>query len=181
VFNSAHPDGKQLIFSSGAPSDILTLSPGHDEARPLIAQPQFSERGGDISPDGRWIAYYSDESSIFQVYVRPFPDVERGRWQISGEGGTVPTWNRSGHELFYIDGRMRLVSVPVETGQTFSFGKTTALFDIADTAVPLRNYDPAPDGSRFVVVKQQRSRETSRVVIVENRFEELRRRVPTGK
>ena len=78
------------------PADIMTIMVGQGEGRPLIAQPQFAERGGDLSPDGRWIAYYSDESGVFQVYVRPFPAVESGRWQVSSDGGSLPGGVRPG-------------------------------------------------------------------------------------
>jgi Tol biopolymer transport system component len=106
VPNSMTPDGKELIYSVGVPSDIMVLPLGGDrQPRALIAQASFAERGGDVSPDGKWIAYYSDESGTFQVYVRPYPDVNSGRWQVSGDGGILPKWSPNGRELFYVDAR----------------------------------------------------------------------------
>jgi eukaryotic-like serine/threonine-protein kinase len=182
VSQGATPDGKGFIYSVGVPADVVLLPfEGNREPRPLMALPAFNERGGDVSPDGRWIVYYSDESGVFQVYVRPFPAVDGGRWQVSGEGGTLPKWSPNGRELFYVDSKMRLVSVAVQTGGAFSFGKTTVLFDVSDAASVLRNYDVAPDGSRFVVVKSTRTRGTPQLTVVENWFEELKQRVPVGR
>jgi Tol biopolymer transport system component len=181
VANGISPDGRQLIFSVGTPSDVMALSfEGDHQPRPLIAQPQFAERSGDVSPDGRWLAYQSDESGPYQIYVRPFPTVDAGRWQVSGEGGTLPRWSPNGRELFYADGHNHLVSVNVQAGATFAFGKATTLFDLADTMVSVyRNYDVAPDGARFAVVKAQRSRGAVQFIVVENWLEELKARVPT--
>jgi Tol biopolymer transport system component len=179
VANSVTPDGKTLIYSIGVPSDVMALPlDGERKPRPLMAQSQYAERGGDVSPNGRWIAYYSDESGAFQVYVRPYPAVDTGRWQVSSDGGVLPNWSPNGRELFFIDAHTRLASVSVESGATFSFGKTTVLFDMSDAAAVLRNYDTAPDGRRFALVKQQRSRSAPQFVVVENWFEELKARVP---
>jgi eukaryotic-like serine/threonine-protein kinase len=185
VPNGMTPDGKALIYSIGVPSDVMLLpleaDPGARQPRPLVAQPQFNERGGDVSPDGKWLVYYSDESGIFQVYVRPFPAVESGRWQVSTDGGGLPTWNRNGRELFYVDPHAHLVSVAVEPGASFAFGKPSTVLDLSDTVAVLRNYDFVPDGTRAAVVKQARSRSVTQFVVVENWFEELRQRVPGGK
>ena len=70
------------------------------QPRALIAQAAFAERGADVSADGRWIAYQSDESGTFQINLRPFPAVDRGRWQVPGEGGRLPIWGPNGRELF---------------------------------------------------------------------------------
>jgi Tol biopolymer transport system component len=180
VANSFTPDGKSLVYSVGVPADIMLLPlEGERRPRPLMAQPQFAERGGDVSPDGRWIAYYSNESGTFEVYVRPFPDVDSGRWQVSSGGGTLPTWSRDGMELFYVDARAHLARVPVERGATFSFGRAMQLFDLSDSLAVYRNFDVTPDPQRFAVVKQQRSRATPNFVVVEHWFEELKARVPT--
>ena len=87
---------------------------------PLIAT-SFNESNGDISPDGRWIAYQSDESGREEIYVRPFPDVDAGgRWQISPNGGSRPLWARNGRELFYLSADHILMTVPVQTTPIFS-------------------------------------------------------------
>ena len=180
VANSFTPDGKAVVFSVGVPADIMLLPlDGERRPKPLMAQPQFAERGGDVSHDGRWIAYYSNESGIFEVYVRPFPDVDSGRWQVSSGGGTLPVWSRDGTELFYVDAHARLIRVPVERGATFSFGKASTVVDLSDSVAAYRNFDVTPDPKHFAVVKQQGSRATPSVVVVEHWFEELKARVPT--
>ena len=182
VANSITPDGKFLVYSVGVPADIMLLPlDGERRPKPLMAQPRFAERGGDVSPDGRWIAYYSNESGAFQIYVRPFPDVNTGRWQVSSDGGTLPVWSRDGTELLYIDGHAHLASVAVERGATFSFGKTTTVLDLSDSVAVYRNFDVTPDPKRFAVVKQQRSRTAPAFVVVENWFEELKQRVPAAR
>jgi len=183
IANGATPDGKALIFSVGVPSNIMTLPfEGDRQPRALIAQPSFAERSGDVSPDGRWIAYQSDESGTFQIYVRPFPAVDQGRWQVSGEGGRLPIWGPNGRELFYTDDRNRLVSVNVSAATPFAFGKASVVFDLADTLLAVyRNYDIAPDGSRFALIKPERQRGSTQFLIVENWFEELKQRVPVGR
>jgi serine/threonine-protein kinase len=174
-------DGKSVVYSVGVPARIeLVPLEGERNARALLSQPGFHQRGGDVSPDGRWMAYYSDESGVFQVYVRPFPDVDSGRWQVSADGGTLPKWNPKGGELFYIDGKSRLVSVNVASGATFSFGKATVLWDASDTAPNFRNYDPSPDGTRFAVAVMPRLRGTTQFVVVQNWIEELKQRLPAN-
>ena len=113
--------------------------------------------------------------------MRPFPNVESGRWQVSGDGGTQPKWNPKGGELFYVDGKSRLGSVNVASGATFSFGRTSILWDASDTAPFLRNYDPSPDGTRFAIVKTPRARGATQFIVVQNWAEELKQRVPANK
>jgi serine/threonine-protein kinase len=183
VVNSMSPDGRMLIYSAGVPADVLAVPvDGEHKPVPLMAQRTFAERGGDVSPDGRWIAYYSDESGGFQVYVRPFPTVDQGRWQISGDGGTVPRFAPNGRELFYVNGQNQLVSTTVVSGPTFSFGKTSVVMDLSDSPPTVyRNYDVAPDG-RIVLIKQaQRTRAPQQFIAVLNWFTELNERVPVGR
>jgi serine/threonine-protein kinase len=183
VANGTTPDGKALIFSIGVPSDMMMLPlEGERRSQPLIAQKAFAERSGDVSPDGRWIAYQSDESGTFQIYVRPYPAVDNGRWQVSGEGGTLPRWAPNGRELFYINTRRHLVSTAVESGSTLTLGKTTDVLDLMDTPPGVyRNYDVSPDGSRFALITQPRATSAPSFIVVENWFEELKQRVPTPK
>jgi serine/threonine-protein kinase len=181
VTNGTAPDGKSLIFSVGVPSDIMLLPlDGSGAAKPLLANPLYAERSGQISPDGRWLAYQSDESGIFQVYVRPFPHVDQGRWQVSTDGGSVPLWHPNGRELFYIDTADHVLGVPVQAAASFAFGKPSLAFDFSDrpAASPYRNYDIGPDG-RFVVVKEtQRGRASLQFVVRLNWFEDVKARLP---
>ena len=182
VANGVTPDGKFLIYSIGTPADIIVLPlDGDRRPRPLLANPQYAERGGQISPDGRWLAYNSDESGAFQVYVRPFPNVEQGRWQVSSDGGLLPIWAPNGRELFYINGENQVMGVPIQAGASFSFGRPAMVFDHSDRPPSAyRNYEITPDGSRFVIVKEsQRSRATQFVATI-NWFAELQERVPVG-
>jgi eukaryotic-like serine/threonine-protein kinase len=181
VANGMTPDGRFLIYSVGVPSNIMKLPlDGSREPQPVLNNPQYAERSGQVSPDARWIAYQSDESSTFQVYVRPFPNVDGGRWQVSAEGGSVPIWHPSGRELFYIDPANRIMSVPIAAAATFSFGKPVLALDFSDRPASVyRNYDIAPDGSRFILAKEsQRGRGASQFIVVLNWLEELKQRVP---
>jgi eukaryotic-like serine/threonine-protein kinase len=146
---------------------------------------------GEISPDGRWIAYQSNESGQFQVYVRPFPKVDEGRSPISPAGGTRPMWARDGHELFYLDGNNHLTSVPVQaSGATFTAGAPTQVLKTRYYAgsttrgYDLRAFDISPDGKRFLMIKddeiteQKSAAAPPSMTVVLNWFTELNARVP---
>jgi serine/threonine-protein kinase len=157
---------------------------GKGQIAPLV-QTMFTEGLGEISPDGRWLAYQSNESGQNQVYVRPFPDVNSGRWQVSPAGGTKPVWARSGRELFYLDDAAGLTTVPIQTTPAFSAGNPTKLFDTRyHSAAQARSYDVSPDGQRFLVIKdmptgnQTASAASPSMVVVLNWSEELKARLP---
>ena len=189
VPNDISPDGKVLLYMPVvAPRDIWMTGIGEDETQPrrLIAGPA-NEYGAQVSPDGRWLAYQSNESGQFEVYVRPFPDVATGRWQISTAGGTRPRWNRDGSELFYYveqtpqSGALMAVSIAPEPG--FQPSAPRMLFEgdyLAPNAAP-ETYDVSLDGQRFVMIKaadaESETRETQ-IVVVENWLEELERLAP---
>jgi serine/threonine-protein kinase len=160
--------------------DVRILSiDGETESTPVL-QTSFNEQNADISPDGRWLAYQSDESGRTEVYVRPFPDVAAGRWLVSS--GSRPLWARNGRELFYLDIERRLTVVPVQAGGGFSVGAATTLFDTRPFGVAGigRNFDVAPDGTRFLMVKELPTpTDAKRLIIVEHWFEELKRIVAT--
>ncbi len=140
----------------------------------------------EFSPDGRYLAYQSDESGRFEVYVRPFPEVDRDRWQISTAGGAHPAWARSGRELFYLDASSTLTAVPIKaSGSTFSAGKPAKVFDAKySTPFPPRQYDVSPDGQRFLMLKDSAGGDPdatpASMVVVLNWFEELKRLLPTN-
>ena len=147
----------------------------------------YSESAPAISPDGRWLAYESNESGRPEVYVRPFPAVDDGRWTVSTGGGTEPRWAPNGRELFFTNrsgGWMTpgvLMSAPVKAGSTFIAGQPTAVLKIPAGASAA--YDVAPDG-RFLFHFQRSMREGEKaprqeIIIVQNWFEELKARVPT--
>jgi hypothetical protein len=142
----------------------------------------------EFSPNGRYLAYQAatGEPGRSEVYVRPFPRVDSGRWQISTTGGTRPTWARNGRELFYLDASFTLTAVPVDTyGSTFSAGKPAKVFDAKyPTPFPPRSYDVSPDGQRFLMIKDTTAGDANatpaKMVLVEHWFEELKQRV-SGK
>lgn len=140
----------------------------------------FTERNAEISPDGRFLAYESNESGRAEIYVRPFPRVDSGRWQVSTGGGTQAAWARSGRELFYLDGSNTLIAVPVQTtGATLSAGNSARVFDRAyATPVGFRTYDVSPDGQRFLMIKDDPNATAAGMVVVVNWSEELKARVP---
>jgi|KBSSwiStaDraftv2_1062776.scaffolds.fasta_scaffold02454_14 serine/threonine-protein kinase len=185
---SFSPDGTQLLVH-GDPGgrqvdDIGIVSLERELDRPvtpLLATP-FEEENAEVSPDGQWLAYESNESGQLEVYVRPFPKIDAGRWQVSTGGGSQPVWAHNGRELFYRSGDA-VMSVPVETSATFTFRNPVMLFK-GDYAPSLggRNYDVSPDGKRFLMLKVGASAAAqappARFTVVENWFEELKRLAP---
>ena len=146
-----------------------------------------NEGNAEVSPDGRWIAYDSDESGQFEIYVRPYPDAYAGgRWQISSGGGKQPLWSRDGRELFYRDFDGALLAASVTLTPTFAPGPVVKLFENANyfgsgSSISGRTYDLSLDGSRFLMIKQEATAgEAAALVVVLNWFEELKRLVPVG-
>jgi serine/threonine-protein kinase len=183
------PDGRWLVFtevSSKTGRDVLALpfdSP--NQVLPLVQTP-FDEDNGTVSPDGRWLAYEANDSGTFEVYVRPFPDVTLGRWQVSTSGGTQPLWAPDGQQLFYFASDGALMGVAVEGGQSWKAGAPTNVLKagnlVAISGVTLRNYDIAPDGRRFLMIKDGGTDKTGappQIVVVQHFDEELKRLVPT--
>jgi eukaryotic-like serine/threonine-protein kinase len=178
------PDGKLLAFIEISPTtgyDIWVLRMSDRKAQPFL-QTQFNETVPRFSPDGRWLAYISDESGHYEVYVQPYPG-PGGKWQISTEGGTEPVWNPSGRELFYRSGD-KMMAVDIATQPVFAAGKPRMLFQGPYLPTPLTNpnYDVSQDGQRFLMLKPSESTGAAptQINIVLNWFEELKRRVPTG-
>ncbi|MBI4264860.1 MAG: serine/threonine-protein kinase [Acidobacteria bacterium] len=181
---SATRDGTRLIMYENRDSldlSVLALD-GTRSVRPLIAT-RANENSGRISPDERWLAYASNESGRTEVYVRPFPDVDAGRWQVSTGGGAVPAWSRAGDELFYQQGRS-LVGVRVEKGETWTARPPVSLFEGPYVFASGGNagYDVAPDGRRFLMIKPADTAAPPgpppTLVVVQHWLEDLRRRVP---
>lgn len=154
------PDGSALLFQRLAPSSIglLTLSPSPearilDDTRALII-----DRWGEVSPDGTWLAYASQESGGFQIYVQGYPDANRGKWQVSsGFLSLYPRWRADGRELFYLAGDGWLMSVPISGETTLTAGPPVRLFEPKTVFGPTygqgrdQQYAVAPDGKRFLV------------------------------
>ena len=185
--SSWSPDGKLLASSVLNPTtgyDIWVVKMGDtpSTAQPFLRTP-FNEGAPQFSPDGRWLAYVSDASGRYEVYVQPYPG-PGGKWQISADGGTEPMWNHNGRELFYRSGN-KMMAVEITTQPSFSAGKPKVLFSGEYQPTPNMNshYDVSSDGQRFLMVKTAGSAEAAptQINVVLNWFEELKQKVPTGK
>jgi dipeptidyl aminopeptidase/acylaminoacyl peptidase len=131
VAQSWSPDGRFVLYSAfdeKSRMDLWLLPMFGDRAAVPLLQSEFSEQQGQISPDGRWFAYTSDESGREEVYVRRFPKGD-AKIRVSATGGGDPRWRRDGSELFYIAIDRQLMAVPVKAGTTFQYGDAVALFD----------------------------------------------------
>jgi serine/threonine-protein kinase len=202
------PDGTRLIFreeTAKTGEDLMVVALGNSgqlhssrvgepekglrsQIRPLV-QTTSDELNAEISPDGRWMAYQSNESGKDEIYVRPFPDTDRGRWQMSAGGGTRPLWARSGKELFYVGPSGAVMSASVEGGSTLRAGNPTRLFEghyLMAAGIGGRTYDVSPDGRRFLMIKPVDGGEflptaaPTSLIIVQHWTEELKRLVPTN-
>ena len=193
---SWRPDGKVLAFfqlNAGTSLDILTLpvegneksgwNPG--EPQPFLNGP-YNELHAAFSPDGRWLAYQSDESGNFEVYVRPFPG-PGGKWQISTDGGLTPKWSRNGKELFYSteDGKI-MVATYIVSGDSFRADrpKPWSPGQFSSARGYTSNFDLHPDGKRFAVLKAPGTGDTAvvnKITVIFNFLDELRRKVPPGR
>jgi serine/threonine-protein kinase len=162
--------------SPGFDLHVLTLD-GQGKTQPLLTGPQ-TEASADLSPDGRYLAYQSTESGRNQIYVRPFPDVDKGREQISIGGGTRPVWSRDGRELFYVDERNFLAAVPVRTAPTFAAGKPARVFERRYFMGPApRTFDVSKDGRFLMIRNEEDTGAAPTMEVVINWFEELKARV----
>lgn len=181
---SFSPDGRLLAYAEVNPKtgyDLWVLRLSDHEAQPFLRTPN-TETVASFSPDGRWLAYISDESGRYEVYVQPYPGAG-GKYQISEGGGTEPVWNPNGKELFYRAGD-KMMAVEVTTNPGFSAGKPKALFQgsYLPTTATSPYYDVSRDGQRFLMIKpSEQGSALTQIVVVQNWFEELKRRVPTGK
>jgi serine/threonine-protein kinase len=186
---SVSPDGTLVVgFELLSMAASTSMAPG-DAWRVRLypmagpAQTLFDGGGAEFSPDGRYLAYQSTGPGQSEVYVRPFPQVDSGRWQISTAGGTRPVWARNGRELFYLDASNTLTAVPVQTaGSTFSAGKPAKVFNAKySTPFPPRSYDVSADGQRFLMLKDSAAGDSNAtpasMVVVEHWFEELKQRM----
>jgi DNA-binding winged helix-turn-helix (wHTH) protein/Tol biopolymer transport system component len=188
------PDGKRLAFVELDPAtgaDIWTVpvetsSSGLRAGKPeVFLQTPFHERGAMFSPDGRWLAYLSNESGTYQIYVQAFPQKNSKR-QISTERGTFPAWSRNGTELFFwqFAPENQLMAVSYKTsGDAFIGDRPRVWSKKVASFSTTRSYDPAPDGKHIVALTPADTPQEphDRVVFLLNFFDELRRRVPRSK
>lgn len=183
------PDGNGLVFidsrqggpaSGGDRGDVMLLPLVGDRRPQPLVQTQFSETNAELSPDGRWLAYQSNESGEEEIFVRPFPNVDSSKWLVAR--GSRPLWARNGRELFYLL-MNTLMSAPVTTASTLTFGKPSKVIEGQYFFGPgARNYDATEDGQRFLLLKPNSATadppRTPGFVVVLNWLEELKRRAP---
>jgi eukaryotic-like serine/threonine-protein kinase len=165
----------------GIGRDIVAMRIGHDSVpRPLLAE-KYNETVPALSPDGRWLAYVSNETGREEVFVRPFPDVNSGKWQVSLNGGVSPVWANSGRELFFVNDSMAVVSQAVRPGASFDRGELRTLFRLEinriarDITYPM--FDVSPDDRRLMFVRAvdvTASADAPVLIIVENWLEEVK-------
>jgi Tol biopolymer transport system component len=183
-------DGMRVVFHEVTPTRqrdlrLLTLTP-KPRVETLLDTP-FDERDAIVSPDSRWLAYESNSSGRFEIYVRPFPNVGAGQWQVSNAGGVQPQWAPNGRELFYVAPDRALMAVPVEAdGATWNAGTPKRVIDARYFAgigtFFTRQYDISSDGQRFVMIKDDGGADQTvaplpRVIVVQHWTEELKRLV----
>ncbi len=184
VPESWSPDGKMVTLTDSSNTNELTILSliGDRNMEPF----QHQSNAAVFSPDGKWIAFESIEGGQDNVYVRAFPAAS-GKWQVTTEGGGYPKWTKGGKELIYFDRSERMMAVDVETQPSFHTGTPHRLFEVPQgkfemRTAPLVNYDVTKDGEKFVFVQFAGDDvDTGYVSVTLNWFEELRKKVPSGK
>jgi serine/threonine-protein kinase len=192
MLTSIHPSENEIRFACSvskdnvvafyrvppdAPRDIWTMPLDGDRSESPFEATEFDEHSPVFSPDGRWIAYVSDESGGDEIYVRPYPG-PGARYSISTEGGREPIWSSDGREIFYRNGN-QMMSVSVETKPEFKAEAPRALFEgqYDSRGGAGISYSVSPNGQRFLMIRKPRSLPTE-LNVVTNWFEELKRLVP---
>jgi Tol biopolymer transport system component len=160
-----------VLFGSkgGAPPDVLRLNLRDKTVLPLVASP-FSEQRGALSPDGRFLAYQSDESGQAEIYVRELT-ATGGKWQISAATGRAPVWRADGRELYYVTAEFDFMAVPISYAQGFEIGTARKLFNrryFWNFNYTLRSYQVSADGQRFLVVVPAAEAAGSEFIVIQN-------------
>jgi serine/threonine-protein kinase len=182
-------DGSWLVYqlpATGGPIfadyDIFGHRPSRDSVPLPIVVTDAIERRPTISPDGRWMAYESNLSGRFEIYVKPFPNVDEARWKVSAEGGEWPAWAHNGHELFYVNRERELISVRYETEPSFAVVGGSRLFSVE--GIYFNNhinagYAVSVDDERFLMLQRGQSALRG-LSLTLNLFEELHGEVGDG-
>jgi serine/threonine protein kinase len=181
VPGSWSPDGQELSLTEDRAVRKIWILPLKDRKPHLFVDSPTYDTAPRFSPDGNWIAYSSNESGRYEIYVRPYPG-PGGKWQISTEGGSEPVWNPKGHELFYRQGQ-KMIAVEYSALPTFSAGKPKLLFEGPYVPTPrsFPDYDVSPDGQRFLMVKApEQAQAPTPINVVLNWYEELKQKNPAG-
>jgi serine/threonine-protein kinase len=160
-------NGEWLVFRTPAGGGIYAVRPGSDDAPVPVVATDDREFSPTLSPDGRFMAFMSNETGRFEVFVVPFPNAADARWALSTSGGRTPLWSPAGDEIFFLDEDDNMVSVPVETEPTFTHGLPRVLFSAANLAVAEyanHPYDVTADGQRFLMLEPVSANEDQLVV-----------------
>jgi Tol biopolymer transport system component len=165
-------DGRWVVYRT-TPQDVFARGPAPDTSMVPLLTASYDEAMPRLSPDGRWLAYSSNESGSWEVYVRPFPGTESARWQVSTAGGSDARWAHSGRELFYWSPDNRLVAVEVIPGGTFTTGRRSVLFSGSGYYGYSSSWDITPDDRRFILIRFKDGSESGDLVAVENFSAEL--------
>ena len=178
------PDGGRLIYRRGGPlvseaGDLWYAAPDPDSTPAVILDTPYIEYNPSISPDGRWLAYQSDESGQFEVYVRPFPG-PGGQSLVSVNGGMNPRWAHSGTEIFYVASDQSMTVATVRADSDFVVESRERLTPWPYlVGIPMRHYDLSPDDRRFMAIGiPSEDQDQATYILVQNFFEELRQVVP---
>jgi serine/threonine-protein kinase len=179
-------DGQWLLMrtddAAEGHGDIVGKRTSGDTAAVPLAATQFEELHPALSRDGHWMAYSSNESGQYEVYVRPFPNAATGRWQVSIGGGAAPRWSPDGNELYFLNGN-QLIAARIVTAPTFAVTLRTPLFSVVDYDIDFyhQSFEVTPDGRSFLFLasteRLAHRQSTARVVLVNNWFAELKTRL----
>jgi hypothetical protein len=174
------PDGRFVVYQQLDPKtkwDLWMLPLAGDQKPEPVLRTESNEMNGQLSPDGRWMAYASDELGRWEVYVTGFPHPS-GKWQVSSGGGSQPRWRRDGKELFYLGADRKLMVAEIRAGRDFAAGPAIPLFESHARYTGDVVYDVAPDGQRLLV-NVATIGPANPITVVLNWQEELKQRVPT--
>jgi DNA-binding SARP family transcriptional activator len=178
------PDGKWLTFERDADhpdrNDIVGIRPGIDTAPVSLVATGMHAGMQALSPDSHWMAYASDVTGRFEVYVVPFPNTKAGKVQISTLGGVSPKWPAHGNEIIYRELSGDVMSVAVRTAPTFSFSKPRRLFAAKWSEIMFNGYTVSPDGQRILMIRRLGAGVPDKLVVVENWFEDLKAKSPSS-
>jgi dipeptidyl aminopeptidase/acylaminoacyl peptidase len=170
-------DGKYLLFGANEPETgadlwILPLSGSGERQPKAYLQNRYDEAEGAFSPDGRWIAYVSDETGRAEVYVQPFAAGSGSKWQVSTEGGEQPKWRADGKEIFYLSAG-RFMAVEVKAGPQFQAGQPRPLFEDLNLGAHTltaggSHYAVSGDGKRVLIFEPISSNTEPSLTVVVN-------------
>jgi len=176
------PDGDWLVYrtesTASGNGDILARRLSGDSATVPLFATAARELAPAISADGRWLAYTTDEGGTSEVFVRPWPDVNAGRWQVSRDGGTAPLWSADGAELFFISSRQELMVAEVRGTPTFGVRSVRPLWSVSGYLVDgyHATYAVSRDGRRFLFGRQDAAQQdrAAKLILVRHWYTELR-------